>query len=418
MRLFIALFIVSLGSVACNVTSQAGSQWPQWRGPMGQGRATSGAYASEFGPDQNLAWKVALPGRGCSTPIVWNQQIFVTCPVDGSDALLAYDWAGKQQWSTPIGKERPGKHRNGSGANPSPVTDGTFIFTYFKSGNVAGFDMSGKLLWTHNLQKTYGKDTLYWDLGSSPVLVDDYVVFTVMQEKGSYLVAYEKASGTLAWKTDRNYKTPSENDHSYTTPIVYPLRGKQAIMVWGAEHIDAFDGADGKMMWTCDGFNSEGKANWVTVASPVHVGDVVVIPFGRGKRLIGVPTDGEGQVEQAWRRTDIGAFCPTPASDGKRVYVLGDSGLVSCIDPASGETLWSDQLPRKAAKYYSSPTFADGKLYCAREDGIVFVSKIREDGMALLSQNVMGERIIAAPVAVNDRLLLRGEAHLFCVAAP
>jgi hypothetical protein len=118
------------------------NSWPRWRGPDDFGSTAQGEYLAEFGPDTNLAWKVELPGRGCSTPAVLGDQILLTCPIDGTDAVLSYDWNGQLQWQTKVGPEKPGKHRNGSAANSSPVTDGKFLFAYFRSGNLAGLDLS------------------------------------------------------------------------------------------------------------------------------------------------------------------------------------------------------------------------------------------------------------------------------------
>lgn len=192
-------------------------------------------------------------------------------------------------------------------------------------------------------------------------------------------------------------------------------------MVWGAEHLNAYDAADGKELWSCGGFNPERKRNWVTVASHVVTDGMAVIPFGRGSELIGVKIDGKGDVTKThrlWERKGVGSFCPTPAAKGGVVYILGDKGTVSAIQAKTGETIWSGQLPKSGQKYYSSPTYADGKLYMPREDGVLMVAQVEDDGMKLLSENNMGERLIAAPVPVENRLLVRGEKHLFCVAAP
>ena len=294
--------------------------WPTWRGPNHGGTVSQGNYPTTWSQDKGISWKIELPGRGCSTPIVWDDQIILTCSVEDQDSVLAVNWSGKTLWQTAVGKQRAGKHRNGSGSNPSCVTDGQYIFAYFKSGHLAGLDMEGKLLWKTNLQQRFGKDTLYWDLGTSPVLTKNNINVAVMHKGASYLAAFDKKSGELQWKEDRNYQTPVEGDHSYATPIVKQQSGKEAILVWGAEHLTAHDAENGSLLWSCGGFNPEQKRNWVAVASYVIAGDIAVIPYGRGSRLAGIRLGGSGDVTEThrvWTRTDTGSFVPTCDRDSR-----------------------------------------------------------------------------------------------------
>ncbi|HEY8503737.1 MAG TPA: PQQ-binding-like beta-propeller repeat protein [Gemmataceae bacterium] len=399
------------------------SNWPRWRGPDDSGSTPYGTYCVRWGPTENILWKAPLPGLGCSTPIVWGDLIIVTCADGDDDAVIAFDWAGREKWRATIGPQVRGKHRNGSGSNPSPVTDGEHVFVYYKSGNLAGLDLSGKVLWKTNLQKRYGRSTLYWDVGTSPVLTERDVVIAVMHEGGSYVAAFEKKTGELSWKVDRNYKTPREGDHSYATPVVVNHNGREVILVWGAEHVTAHDAADGKLLWECGEFNPKQIRNQPSVASPVVAGDVAVIPYGRTGRggtveLTGVRLGGEGNVtktHQVWKRSGVGAFVPSPAVAGGRVFSLSDEGEVVCLDAKSGGTIWKGAFPRSGgAKFYASPVVADGKLYAVREDGIAFVASADKD-FKLLAENEMGERVIASPVPVRDRLLIRGEKHLYCI---
>jgi outer membrane protein assembly factor BamB len=333
--------------------------------------------------------------------------------------VLSVDWNGEIQWQTRVGAEREGKHRNGSGSNPSPVVDETGIYVYFKSGTVAGLDLDGSLRWKINLQERYGADSLYWDIGSSPVATSENVIVPVMHDQEGYVVAIHKQTGAIEWKVDRTYKTPTENDHSYTTPLLIDHEGKEAVLIWGAEHLTAHDPSNGSILWSCAGFDSGGKANWVAVASPVIVGNVAVVPYGRGSKLAGVKMGGNGDVTQShriWEKDDIGSFVPTPAANQGTVYVLRDRGEVVAVDPKSGEVRWKANFPKHRSSYYASPVIADSKLYATREDGTILVADISAE-FKLLAQNDLGERMIASPVPVGDRLLLRGEKHLFCVSS-
>ena len=274
----------------------AEANWPNWRGANENGSTASGIYVATFNNEKNVKWKTALPAKGCSTPIVWKEQIIITSPSDGEDTVMAFDWNGKKLWQTEVGDERVGKHRNGSGSNPSAITDGKLLFAYFKSGNLAGFTLEGKLLWKTNLQDRFSRDTLYWDIGTSPVLTAKHVVLAVMHSGESYLAAFDKRTGELAWKESRNYETPVECDHSYATPHVVQYQGREAIVVWGAERLTIHNAADGKLFWTCEGFNPDQRSNWVQVASSVLAGDMAIVPYGRGKHVAGIELTGKGNI--------------------------------------------------------------------------------------------------------------------------
>jgi outer membrane protein assembly factor BamB len=422
-KAFPALGLLSTLFTAMVAIAESPANWPHWRGAHDNGSTERGTYPVKWDATTNLLWQAGLPGKGCSTPIVWDKRIFLTAPVEGQDAVQAFDWSGKLLWQTTLGAERSGKNAHGSGSNPSPTTDGRSIFVYFKSGDLAALDFDGKILWQANLVDRYGRDTLYWDYGTSPVLTGKDVVVTRMHHGDSYIAAFDKSTGALHWKVPRNYETPVEGDHSYATPIVIPHQGTELLLVLGGEHLTAHDVADGKVLWSCGDFNPQAKANWVPVASPVVVGDMVVVPYGRGIRLHGIKLGGSGEVtatHRTWLREDTGTFVSTPAEYKGRVYLLRDHGaergVIECIEPATGKTLWRGELPKGSAEYYASPVVADGKLYAAREDGIVFVARV-EGTFEVLAQNDMGEPMVASPVPAGNRLLLRGEKHLFCVGA-
>jgi outer membrane protein assembly factor BamB len=413
--------MILLSSCCQLLAEDSAANWPRWRGPQDSGSIEQGNYPVKWSVD-SLLWKSPLTGRGCSTPIVWDQHIYVTAPTDGIDSLIAFDWTGKQLWQTRFGKENPGKHRNGSGCNPSPSTDGENIFVNFKSGTLAAVALDGKIRWQTNLVERFGPDTLYWDHGTSPVLTKKSVVMARMHNGESWLAAFDKNTGDLQWKVARNYETPTEGDHGYATPLVIQYQGNEALLVWGAEHLTIHDVNDGKLLWTCGDFNPEGKELWPSIATPVVCGDMAVIAFGRNDRgiprLHGIRLDGEGDVtatNRIWKRDDVGTFVPTPIAYDGKVYIVGDQGQVSCLDPATGETLWTDAFPKSSLKFYSSPLIAGGKLYAPREDGVVFVAEIK-NGFKLLAENRMGESIIASPVPASNRLLIRGEEHLFCIS--
>jgi outer membrane protein assembly factor BamB len=417
-------------------TLLAAENWPQWRGPLGTGVATAGDYPVKFSSTEGVAWKVDLPGKGTSTPAVWDDHIFLTCAIDGQDGLICYDTQGKELWRKQFGHERPGKHRNGSGSNPSPATDGKHVVAYYKSGTLACCDFAGKELWKTNLPERFGKDTLWWDLGTSPVVVDGCAVVAVEQSprgqgerygqsaddgggerSHSYLVAFDLDSGDVKWRQLREYECAEESDQSYSTPQVVKSDGKDVIVTWGADHLTGHDGATGKLLWESGGFNPQSERAWRTIASLTVSDGVAVVPWGRGKFLSGVRIGGQGDVTKSnhlWDKNS-GADVPTVAIRDGKIYLLEDTGKIVCLALNSGDELWSADLPRNRNKYYSSPVIAGDKLFCVREDGTVFVGQVSDTGYKQLAANEMSERIMATPVPIRGGLLIRGEEHLYWI---
>ena len=422
--MFTSIRVTSLLFVLVLSSHLPAEDWPRWRGPNDSGSAEGGSYPTEWNVASAL-WRAALPGKGCSTPIVVRGKIILTAPAEGNDSVLAFDAAGVSLWQTTFGKEAAGKHRNGSGSNASPVTDGDGVFVYFKSGTLAAVELDGTRRWDTNLVQRFGPDTLFWDHGTSPVLTERHVVMARMHQGESWLAAFDKDSGEMAWKVPRNYTTPIECDHGYTTPLVIEYAGKESLLVWGAEHLTIHDASSGAVVWSCGGFNSDSNKLWPAIATPVVVGDIAVIAYGRNDRgmprLHGVQLIGSGNATEenrVWDRADVGTFVPTPVAYQGKVYLVGDKGRVECISAETGKSIWSDRLPRGRAAYYASPLIAGDILYAPREDGVVMVASIANDKFELLAQNDMGEPVIASPVPMETRILIRGNENLFCLGNP
>ncbi|MCF7973556.1 MAG: PQQ-binding-like beta-propeller repeat protein [Phycisphaerae bacterium] len=402
------------------LSGAAESNWPCWRGPDDNGTMMSGNYPVTWDADKVL-WKTEVPGKGASTPIVWNKRIYLTTGANGSDTVLALDWSGKPLWEKRLGSEVAGKHQNGSGSNPSPVTDGTAVFVFFKSGNFAALELDGSIRWQTNLFERYGKDIRFWDFGTSPVLTEKAVIMAHMHDGDSWLAAFDKVTGDVSWKVLRNYKTPVEGRQGYSTPIVFSHKGIEALLVWGGVHLTAHDASNGTTLWSCGDFNPEGDQYWPTVVSPVIAGDVVVVPYGREDkrqpRLHGIKMGGSGDVtatHRLWKRADTGSFIPCPTTYKGRVYITCDRGRMECIDPLTGQSLWTGTFPKGTGNFYASPLIAGGHLYAARLDGMVFVLGLN-DKFEIISEIDMKDRIIASPIAASDRLLIRTTRHLVCI---
>lgn len=400
----------------------AASEWPGWRGPSANGSVLTGEYPTAW-KTNGWAWKFALPGKGVSSPIVWRDRIYLTTPAEGQDAVIALDFAGKPAWLTRLGPQSAPKHQTlGSSCNSSPVTDGTGIFAYFRSGRFAALELDGTVRWNVDLGERFGPEKLYWDQGSSPVITEAEVILTRLHQGESWIAGFDKRTGETRWREKRNYPAPSENDNGYATPQFFEQGGRKALLVWGADHLTAHAAGDGRLLWSCGGFNPAGTAYWPAIASPVIAGDLAIVPVGRDDRpgqarVHGIRLGGSGDVSathRVWQRDDLGVFVTTPAVYQGRVFLLRHRGEVVCLDPATGKTLWTATLPRATASYYASPVIANGILYAAREDGVIFVARV-QDQFELLSENPLGERTISSPVTAHDRLLIRGDRHLFCM---
>ena len=164
---------------------------------------------------------------------MWGDRIFVTCAIEGQDGVVCYDMQGKELWRKQLGAERAGKHRNGSGSNPSPVTDGEHVVVYFKSGTLASFSLDGKEQWKLNVQDKFGKDTLWWDLGTSPVIVNGRVIVATVQTDDAYSWRWMWTAGRRLGRQNDNTTFPRSAITSYSTPQVVNVGGKNVIVTWG-----------------------------------------------------------------------------------------------------------------------------------------------------------------------------------------
>ncbi len=416
-------------ALLCGVAAAAtrADNWPNWRGPGLDGTAANTGYVRAWSPTENVLWRVPLPGLGASTPAVWGDGVIVTCTVDEKDAVICLDRAGKERWRSMLGAAKPGKHKKATGANPSPVTDGRHVWVYFKSGDLAclAFD-SGAEVWRTNLQQRFGADTLWWDLGTSPVLTARGVVVAVMQTGPSYLVAFERTTGELLWKHERLLDAPEEAAQSYSTPLVAQGdrdRGEpeEVLFVLGADHVTAHDAATGGELWRVGGLNPKRNGYFRSIASPVLAGDLVVAPYARGSSLTAIRRGGRGDVtgsHVAWIRTDLGADVPTPAVKQGRIVVCTDKGVVEGVDAATGRTVWRKELAKNRHAYSSSPVIVDGRVMVTREDGHSSMLEWPAEEaaeVALLGEGSLEEMAVATPVCVDGRIFLRTHDSLWCL---
>lgn len=398
------------------LTVDAGD-WPGWRGPTSNGVAEAGDFPVEWSATSNVAWKIELPGAAGSSPAVAGDRIFITAPKNGMNGLFCYDKGGKLQWEAEIGEEVPGKHKKGSGCSPSPTTDGQHVFVYFKSGDLAAYTVAGKQVWHHNLQEMFGEDTLWWDLGTSPVLTKRDVVVAVMHSGPSYLVAFHQETGKQSWKQNRDLGAPEEAAQAYSTPVVFDEGGQERIAVLGADHATCHDAATGKELWRVGGMNPTQHKYFRSIAGPVVSDGIVVAPYGRGDTVTAIRLGGTGDVTEsqvAWIESSAGADVPTPVAIDGKIYICRDKGEVVCRDIVTGKSLWSATAGKNRNGFSASPILAGGRLYLTRENGTVSVLAAN-NGELLAENDLEDDFTVATPAFVNGQILIRTFKHLYCI---
>lgn len=416
-----ALILSLMAAPLCAVeTKKASVKWPSWRGPHFNGVADGDQFPTKWSAREHVKWAATLPGKGASTPVVVDEKILLTHGEGGTNHVSCFSLAsGEKLWSTQVGSERSGKHQKATGANPSIVTDGEHAWAYFKSGDLACLDLAGKVVWQANLQEKYGKDTLWWDLGTSPVLTKDCVVVAVMHSGPSFLAAFDKKSGDEVWKTERNMDAPSEAAQSYSTPMLVNDGAQDLLVTVGADAVTAHDAVKGNEVWRVIGLNPSQNGFFRSISSVVAADGVVIAPYARGNSLTAIKLGGKGDVSKShvlWQLTEdgSGADVPTPIAKDGKVYVFHDGRdkSLECLDLKTGKKLWNVATPKHRSSVSASPIMAGDRFYVAREDGTVFVIK---DGKIEAENPLDGEMLVATPVLVDGKILLRTVSKLYCI---
>jgi len=412
--------------------------WPQFRGPAGQGVVRESGVPLEWSDTKNVLWKTELPGRGHSSPIVWGNRIFLTAAlegdvvpgakairhvVDGQDfqhpdgvgadrkhtfKVLALDAArGRVLWERTAWEGTPvdTRHRRGSFASPTAVTDGKLVYAYFGSEGLYAYDFDGRPAWKFmpGVVATMGVG-----VGTSPLLYKDLVILQADEDNGdrSYIAGLDKRTGKEVWRVPRKVQV------SWATPVIVDTGGRDELVTSGTEAIIAYDPATGRERWRMKGLESN------AVPSPVAGDGVVVLSAGYPDKVaVAVRPGGAGDVTESrvlWRYTKGTAYVPSPILYDGYVYLMTDKGLLTCLDAKTGEVKYEGARPPVPASFMASPIAVDGKLLIMSQDGDTFVIKagpIHE----VVRTNALGEPISASPAVSQGRLFIRGERHLFAI---
>ncbi|HEV2828377.1 MAG TPA: PQQ-binding-like beta-propeller repeat protein [Pyrinomonadaceae bacterium] len=395
-----------------------GENWPQWRGPGLNGVSGEKNLPLRWTAEENIAWKVSLPGSSGSTPIIWKDRIFLNV-ADGSDLYL---WCvdrtkGEVVWKKLLGGGNV-KTRKQNMSSPSPVTDGKSVFVMTGTGILKGFDFHGKELWARDIQKDYGAFGLNWGYASSPLLLDDSLYLQVLHgmktDDPSYVLRIDKKTGKTLWRVVRSTSAISESPDSYTTPGLLHYGKTIEIVITGGDCVTGHDPATGKELWRANGLNPENNPYYRIVASPVIFNDIIYAPT-RVRPLLALKAGGRGDVTTShllWS-TPNGPDVPTPVTDGRYFYIVNDRGIMWCLDARTGAEIYGQQRI-KPGTYSSSPVLADDKIYVTNEDGLTTVVKAGPK-FEVLAENALNDYCLSSPAISYGQIFIRTAQHLYCI---
>lgn len=427
---------------AASLSLASAENWPGWRGPGALGISGEKGIPVRWDPAKNIKYKVEVPGLGHSSPVVWGDRIFLTTAVNADPAeadwqkgfprvdrkpdasevswkVFCYDRdTGKLLWERTAARQKPvnGRHTKNSYASQTPVTDGTYVYAFFGDQGMFCYDFRGVQIWKRDLGRFRMRND--WGLGSSPVLYRDFVIQTCDQETGeSFLIALDRRTGKTAWKVDR------EELSSWSTPYLYTGGSRPELIVNATRAVRSYDPATGRLLWEC-----RGPATTITTPTPTSVHGLIIVSSGFIPEPVRPVTafrpgvngditlkDGETRSEAVvWRQPAAAPYIPSPIAYGDYVYVLLDQGFLACYEAKTGREVYGRQRIDVGAQFSASPVAVDGKLYCASEDGDVFVIRAGP-AYELLAKNSLGESIMASPAVSGGRMFIRALNHLYCI---
>jgi outer membrane protein assembly factor BamB len=419
MKRFVISVVFGL-AVACSLRAE---DWPCWRGPRGDGTSSEKNVPIQWnaadGKSENIAWKVATPGYGHSSPIVLGERIFLTACIEAENrrVLLCYDRAtGKPLWQRDVvAAPLEFKHGLNSFASSTPTADAEHVYVTFlepdDSGKgksdatpghmvVAAFDHEGNQKWLVRP----GRFSSRHGYCSCPVLYKDLVIVNGDHDGDAYIVALRRGTGETVWKIDRE-----NNTRSYVTPIVRETDGRVQMILSGNKCVASYDPATGKQHWIVDGPTEQ------FVASMVYDGKLVFLTAGFPEHhILAIRPDGSGNVTDThivWRTTKACSYVPSPIVVGEYFLCVSDEGMGTCYEAATGKRHW---LQRMGSHYSGSLVTANGLVYFTDDSG---VTKVVRPGKKyeLVAENKLGERTFASPAISSGAIFLRTEGHLVCI---
>lgn len=406
---------------------EAAQFWHRWRGPLDTGEAPNARPPLTWGADQNVRWKVSIPGYGKGTPIVWGDQVIVTTaapsggtpmPPGAPSPDLTYDWIvlaydradGRVRWQRTMhtGQPHEGTHRDGTFASPSAITDGSRIYAFFGSRGLYALDMSGKVLWEKQLGRMQTR--MGFGEGATPALHGNTLVVNWDHEGEDFIVALDAATGNERWRQGRDEPT------TWGTPHVVMHGGRAQVVVPGTNSVASYDLETGKPVWQGPGLTMN------VIPSPVSADGMLYAMSGfRGNALKAVRlADASGTVGEgsglAWTYDRDTPYVPSPLLYRGGLYFLkSNSGILTKLDARTGEPSYSQQRLDAVPNVYASPVAADGRIYIVGREGTTVVLAAGPEPQ-VLATNALDDHFDASPALVDAEIYLRGRAHLYRIS--
>ncbi len=432
------LFIFSSLFWAVEGPSDSEKYWPQWRGPLATGVSPNGNPPIEWSEDKNVKWKIAIPGKGHATPIIWGDQMFILSAVETDKegkakeqdqgmqhgrgmpterttkvhkfvifAINRHD--GKILWQHTVKEEVPaeGHHQMGSWASHSPVTDGKHVYAYFGSRGLYCFDMKGNLKW----ERDFGQSSkrMNFGEGSSPALYGDKIIVNWDQEGQSFIVAIDKKTGKDIWKVDRDEGT------SWASPLVVENNGKPQVITSATKLVRSYDLATGELIWECGGMTMN------AIPMPVTANGIVYVMSGfRGNALLAIRLAGaKGNITDSdaivWKHGKDTPYTPSPLLFQDKLYFLrSNNGILTCFDAKTGKEYYSGQRLEGMGNVFASPVGVQDRIYIVGQKGTMYVVKHGPE-FKILAKNKLDDNFNASPAIVDNRIYLRGYKNLYCI---
>ncbi|MBI5685844.1 MAG: PQQ-like beta-propeller repeat protein [Verrucomicrobia bacterium] len=415
--------------VLCAVTSSAlAANWPAWRGPLGTGIGDEKNLPVKWSATENVKWRVALPERGNSTPIVWNDRVFLTQPVGKERTLMCFNRSdGKLLWKQGVTTKLDDDPTHGTNpyCSASAVTDGERVIVWFGSDGLHCYDFAGRQLWSRDL----GLQKHIWGYGSSPVIYGGLCFLNFGPGARSFLVAVDKKTGKTVWQRDEEtgYGKPPPADvragkggpatyvGSWTTPVIMRVEGRDQLLMSWPRRLAAYDPMGGKELWTCAGLNP------LVYSSPIYSGDIIVTMGGFSGSSLAVRAGGSGDITSSrrlWHHPRTKQRIGSGVIHDGRIYIHNDPGVAECFDLKTGNLVWEERLrgDGKTGQNWSSVMLAGGNCYTITQGGDCFVFKASPK-FELVAVNSLGERSNSSIVPSNGELLIRTHAALWCIGA-
>jgi len=416
-------FCLTLALLALLIAqSSLADNWPAWRGPTGMGITMEKNLPMRWSTTENVRWRTPLPERGNSTPIVWEDRVFITQAIEAENrrTVMCFDrTSGKQLWQSGVTyAEKEKTHATNPYCSGSPVTDGERVIACFGSAGVYCYDFEGKELWHRDL----GKQEQIWGGAISPIIYGQLCILNFGPGERTFLIALDKRKGETIWQTDEPGGTSGEQlpgqqkaewVGSWSTPVLIKVKGEDELVLSWPKRVVSFNPKTGKELWTCAGLNP------LAYTSPLYSDGVVVGMGGFNGSALAVKTGGRGDVtatHRLWQNPKTRQRIGSGVIYKDHIYILNDPGIAECIELQTGKVVWEERLkgPGAKADSWSSMVLSGDKIYVINQSGDTFVLKA-DPKFELLATNPLGETTMASIAASNGELFIRTYKDLWCI---